>query len=130
MRPSTRFTAASATATYDGKAHAATGITNTVSDKGIEVTAEGNTYYVTGLTTEDPSKIDAGTYSNNITGTAVVKDAEGNVVTEQFNVKTVNGELKIEKAVVTLKSATLTKEYDGTALVNGETALETETGWA
>ena len=36
----------------------------------------------------------------------------------------------INKAEVTLKSKDLSKEYDGTALVNGSTALETETGWA
>ncbi|MGE9893397.1 hypothetical protein ACQRAF_14185, partial [Lachnospiraceae bacterium SGI.240] len=36
----------------------------------------------------------------------------------------------INKASVTLKSADLTRKYNGKALVNGETALETETGWA
>ncbi|WP_295759369.1 hypothetical protein [uncultured Holdemanella sp.] len=37
---------------------------------------------------------------------------------------------QITKRPVTLKSASLEKVYDGTALVNGDTALETEEGWA
>jgi hypothetical protein len=41
----------------------------------------------------------------------------------------VAGKLEITKRPVTLKSANLEKVYDGTALVNGETALETEDGW-
>ena len=36
---------------------------------------------------------------------------------------------QIIKCPVTLKSASLEKVYDGTALVNGDTALETEEGW-
>ena len=117
-------TANSTTATYDGKPHTAEGLETTT------FVVDGNTYTVEGLTTEDPSKTDAGTYTNNITGTAVVKDAAGNVVTDQFVVKTTNGSLTINKADVTLKSADLSKVYDGNALVNGETALATETGWA
>ena len=117
-------TANSTTATYDGKPHTAEGLETTT------FVVDGNTYTVEGLTTEDPSKTDAGTYTNNITGTAVVKDADGNVVTDQFVVKTTNGSLTINKADVTLKSADLSKIYDGDALVNGETALATEEGWA
>ena len=44
--------------------------------------------------------------------------------------KTENGNLVINPRAVTLKSANLNKEYDGTALVNGETALAKEEGWA
>ena len=117
-------TANSTTATYDGQPHTAVGLETTT------FVVEGNTYTVEGLKTEDPSKTDAGTYTNNITGTAVVKDADGNVVTDQFVVKTTNGSLTINKADVTLKSADLSKIYDGDALVNGETALATEEGWA
>ena len=50
-------------------------------------------------------------------------------MTAQFVVKTANGSLVINKAAVTLKSADLSKQYDGKALVNGKTALETEKGW-
>ena len=116
--------AKSATATYDGKEHSAIGVET------YEFVVDGNTYTVTGLSTEDPTQKDAGTYTNNITGTPAVQDENGNDVTSQFTVKTQNGSLTINKAEVTLKSADLNKEYDGTALVNGETALETETGFA
>ena len=114
----------SATATYDGQPHTAAGLETAT----FEV--DGSTYTVEGLTTEDPTKIDAGTYTNNITGTAVVKDASGNDVSAQFVVSTENGSLTINKADVTLKSADLSKPYDGDALVNGTTALATEEGWA
>ncbi|MCB7515032.1 hypothetical protein LI073_13775, partial [bacterium 210917-SL.2.15] len=73
---------------------------------------------------------DAGTYTAEVTGTAVVKDAAGNDVTGQFTVKTENGTLTIGKRSVTLTSANLSKEYDGKALTNGDTALATESGWA
>ncbi|BFK63553.1 hypothetical protein I260019D6_28620 [Dorea longicatena] len=114
----------STTGTYNGTEYSAIGLESTT------FTVDGNVYTVSGLTTEDPVKKDAGTYTNNVTGTAVVKDADGNDVTNQFLVKTVNGSLVINKATVTLKSADLSKEYDGEALVNGTTALATETGWA
>ncbi len=111
-------------ATYDGKEHEATGVET------YEFIENGQKYTVSGLSTEDPKKTDAGTYTNNITGTAVVADANGNVVTDQFSVSTQNGSLVIDKATVTLKSADLEKTYDGNALTNGTTALATETGWA
>ena len=51
--------------------------------------------------------------------------------TEKYIVASVeNGSLVIGKAKVTLKSADLSKKYDGTALENGGTALETESGFA
>ena len=114
----------SASATYDGKEHKAEGFET------LTFTVEGNTYTVSCLTTEDPAKTDAGSYTNNITGTAVVTDANGNDVTAQFAVKTENGSLEINKAKVTLKSADLNKVYDGEALVNGNEPLAIETGWA
>ena len=117
-------TANSTTATYNGTEYSATGM------QGTTFAIDGVQYTVEGLTTENPTQKDAGTYSNNVLGTAIVKDAEGNDVTEQFAVNTVNGSLVINKATVTLKSADLSKEYDGEALVNGTTALATETGWA
>ncbi len=109
---------------YDGKDHSAAGLKTTT------FTVDGETYTVEGLTTEDPTKKDAGTYTNNITGTPVVKDAAGNDVSSEFTVNTENGELVIEKAKVTLKSADLDRVYNGTALVNGTTPLATESGFA
>ncbi|MCI8576129.1 MAG: hypothetical protein HFG64_01130, partial [Lachnospiraceae bacterium] len=61
-----------------------------------------------------------------------------NVGEETYNVRvTVNGvsketsfTLKVTKRQVVLTSADLSKEYDGTALTNGDTALAVESGWA
>ncbi len=112
----------SATVTYDGKAHEATGVeTDTF-------VIDGATYTVSGLRTENPSKVDADTYTNNISGTPVVKDANGNVVTDQFMVKTENGKLVINKAEVTLTSASGEWTYDGTKHSKHE--METVSGFA
>ena len=113
----------STTATYDGKQHSAAGVESN------EFMIDGNKYLVSGLTTEDPADVDAGTYTNNVTGTPVVTDAKGNDVTSQFSIGTENGSLVINKRAVTLKSASITKVYDGTPLTNGDASLETETGF-
>ena len=97
----------SSEATYDGSEHSATGLSTT------EFTVDGNKYYVSGLTTEDPKATNAGTYTNNITGTAVVKDVSGNDVTDQFSVKTTNGKLVVSPKAVTLTSDDGTWTYDG-----------------
>ena len=116
--------AKSGTATYDGKEHKVEGFVAT------EFTVDGNKYTVEGLTASGATGTDAGNYTSKVTSKAVVRDADRNNVTKQFTVKTENGSLVISKATVTLKSADLDKEYDGKALVNGKTALATETGWA
>ena len=116
-------TAKSDTKTYNGREQNVTGIVTN------EFTVNGQKYIVSGLTAEGKGT-DAGEYTAKVTGIAVVKDTADNDVTAQFTVKTENGKLTIAKRTVTLKSADLNKKYDGTALVNGETALETETGWA
>lgn len=110
--------AKSNTATYNGEPHSAKGL------KQDEFTVEGNKYTVSGLTTEDPTKTDAGTYTNNITGTAVVKDAEGNDVTGQFEVTTENGSLVIGKAPVTVTTEGASKTYDGEALTHDVATIE------
>lgn len=51
-------------------------------------------------------------------------------MTEQFAVTSIPGTLTIEKRPLTLKSADLKKDYDGTLLVNGDTKLAIEEGWA
>ena len=70
---------------------------------------------------------DAGTYdaqfANGTVGT--VDKTEKYIV-----VSAKDGKLVIGKAKVTLKSADLSKKYDGTALKNGDNALETESGFA
>ena len=110
------------TATYDGKQHSVSGV------KTNEFTVEGNTYTVSGLTTENPTQTNAGTYSNNITGTAVVTDAQGNDVTSEFEVTTENGSLVIDKAKVAMKSASDKWTYDGNEHTKPE--MEYVTGFA
>lgn len=103
-------TANSATETYDGTEKTASGVTGTTStnDKGAQFTVEGLSATVSGT--------DAGEYTNEVSGTPVVKDAAGNDVTSQFKVKTVNGKLAIDKRAVTIKPKNATKAYDGKPL--------------
>ncbi|MBM6765490.1 MBG-2 domain-containing protein [Faecalicoccus pleomorphus] len=64
-------------------------------------TVDGNTYTVEGLSAE-ATATDAGVYPVNVTGTAVVRDADNNDVTAQFSVKTQDGKLTITPADVTI----------------------------
>ena len=112
----------STTVTYDGKVHEAAGVETYT----FEI--DGVTYTVSGLTTQDPSKAYVGEYANNIIGTPVVKDANGNDVTDQFMVKTENGKLVINQAEVTLTSASGEWTYDGTTHSKHE--METVSGFA
>ena len=69
---------------------------------------------------------DANTYPATFPeGTVGTVDATGKYIVSEA----INGSLTITKRPVTLTSATLSKEYDGTALVNGETPLAREEGW-
>lgn len=103
-------TANSATKTYDGTEKTVSGVTDTTftNDKGAQFTVEGLSATVSGT--------DAGEYTNEVSGTPVVKDAAGNDVTSQFKVKTVNGKLVIDKRAVTIKPKDATKAYDGKPL--------------
>ena len=101
---------------YDGTEKTASGF------KTLEFEVEGNTYTVEGLTASN-AQTNAGTYTVEITGTAAVKDANGNDVTAQFTVTEVDGQLVITKRSVTLTSADDTKTYDGTALTNSKVTV-------
>ncbi|MGM9592588.1 MAG: S-layer homology domain-containing protein [Oscillospiraceae bacterium] len=96
---------------YDGTEKTVSGL---VTDT---FTVDGATYTVEGLTAS-AAGTDAGTYDSIVTGTPVVRDADGSDVTERFTVKTENGTLTISKRTVTLTSASDKKEYDGKALTN------------
>lgn len=109
----------SATVPYDGDEHAAVGA-GVIGGVGYTFEAYGQTYTIEGLTTSDPKSTDACVKENTITGTAVVKDADRNVVTDQFDVTTENGKLTISKRVVTIKPKNATKVYDGNPLVATE----------
>ena len=101
---------------YDGTEKTVTGFET------LAFTVNGQQYTVSGLSAEGKGT-DAGSYDVKVTGTAVVKDAEGNVVTDQFAVKSVQGTLTIQKRNVTLTSATDSKQYDGTPLRNNEVTV-------
>lgn len=104
-------TANSDTQTYDGEAHSVSGVSGTTytNKEGAVFTVEGLSATVSGT--------DAGEYTNKVTGTAVVKDAQGNDVTSQFKVTTADGKLTINKRDVTIKPKDATKDYDGKKLV-------------
>lgn len=101
--------------TYNGSEQSVSGFTGAPEDadfSGITVGANGT---------------DAGTYLAQF-----AKDPVGTVdkTKKYIVVSAKDGSLVIGKAEVTLKSADLSKKYDGTALKNGGTALETESGFA
>lgn len=91
--------------TYDGEVHSVSGF------KTLSFTVEGNTYTVSGLDAS-VSGTDANTYTNAVTGTAVVKDDNGNDVTGQFTVNTQNGTLTIKQAEVTITADNKEKFVD------------------
>ena len=110
-------TANSAEFTYDGNEHAVEGFET------LEFPVDGNKYTVSGLSAS-ASGTDAGTYPNNVTGTAKVTDAAGNDVTSQFSVTTESGSLVINKAKATIAPKDATKAYDGTDLKASEFVTE------
>lgn len=107
----------SAESTYDGNEHAVEGFET------LEFAVDGNEYTVSGLSAS-VSGTDAGTYPNNVTGTAKVTDAAGNDVTSQFSVTTESGSLVINKAKATIAPKDATKAYDGTDLKASEFVTE------
>ncbi len=88
----------------------------------MEFSVEGNTYTVEGLTTSNPSSTNVCSLTNAISGTAVVKDAKGNDVTNQFTVHTTNGTLEIKPATLTITVTNQTTDYNGEP--QGETGTE------
>ena len=90
---------------------------------------EGNTYTVEGLTAEKTGKNVSDSGSVPVTGTATVKDADGNDVTAQFKVTVEPGTLTINRRLITFTSQPATKEYDGTPLMNPTVVVE-EDGFA
>ena len=99
------FTGASKTVTYTGSEQSITGITPTGLIAGHDY--EGLTYAAKGT--------NVGEYDGKFTGTAVIKDAAGNDVTKNYNVKTEIGKLTISKAeiAVTFTGESKTVPYNG-----------------
>ncbi len=103
----------SLTEKYDGTDKSVSGFET------LSFTVDGNTYTVSGVEASLTEK-NAGTYPVNVKGTAIVSDAEGHNVSDQFAVTVVQGALTIDKRNVTMSSADDTKPYDGDPLVNDE----------
>ena len=80
--------AKSGTFVWDGTEKSVSGF------KTSDFIVNGNEFTVSGLNAEG-SGTDAGTYPVEITGTPVVSDAEGNDVSDQFDVTAVDGTLTI-----------------------------------
>lgn len=80
--------AKSGTFVWDGTEKSVSGF------KTLDFIVNGNEFTVSGLNAEG-SGTDAGTYPVEITGTPVVSDAEGNDVSDQFDVTAVDGTLTI-----------------------------------
>ena len=114
---------------YDGNEHVVDGFVGADENGVIPYQVGDKTYYISGITAEAKGT-DAGDYPTQASGTPIVKDADGNDVSDQFDVTVTPGKLTIKKAEVTLKSADLSKPYDGKALMNGSTAMAVESGWA
>lgn len=112
------LTPAGGSAVYDGEEHGVSGFESTTA------VIEEETYEVSGLTVE-ASGTDAGSYGVNVSGTAVVRDAEGNDVTDQFSVEISSAALTITPREVLLRSADESFEYDGSAH-NGSGRIEIE----
>jgi hypothetical protein len=114
------ITANSQSRAYNGQALTNAGYTYT---EGVLAEGDVLTATVEGTITE------FGKVANKVTGYQVKRGEED--VTENYTFgESVDGKLEILKKTVTLKSADLRKVYDATELVNGETDLETEDGWA
>ena len=113
--------------TYDGTEKTVSGFVGET-DRGVPISIGGQTFYVTGLKA-NAKGTNANTYEVETSGTPRVKNSSGTDVTNYFNITIKKGSLTINKRSVTLTSASLDKEYDGTALTNGDTDLATETGW-
>ena len=99
---------------YDGTVKSAAGFETLV------FVVNGETYTVGGLTTSDPSGANVGTLVNEISGTPVVTDAQGDTVTSQFTVVTVNGMLDIAPRTITVKADNKTKVYDNNTATDPE----------
>ncbi|WP_051638650.1 hypothetical protein [Butyrivibrio sp. NC2002] len=128
-------TGLSGTYKYDGTEHEVSGfIAEGRSNSEFRVNGNGDpaesisfeignaAFTVSGISSRGVGK-NAGEYEVTTTGSPVVKDSFGNVVTSQFNFEFVSGKLTIEKRNVTLKSASDKKEYDGEALTNDEVTI-------
>ena len=118
---------------YDGTDHSVTGIHMTGEtgrdDSGNTLfTVDGNEYRMEGLTAAAFAR-NSGTFAVPISGNPVIRDAQGNDVTNQFIVRTVSGEITVRKRVLTLESGSAERTYTGKPVTNN-TVTVTGDGFA
>jgi uncharacterized repeat protein (TIGR02543 family) len=106
------LTADSENVIYDGKPHQVN------SFSGNTFIYNGQKYTIEGLTAKSEKATDSGSYTVEILGTAVVKDAAGNDVTDWFNIVVNTGTLTIVPRNITVQAASASKTYDGTPLTD------------
>ena len=114
------ITANSARKTYDGTPLTDNGFTFT---EGVLADGDLLTAVVEGSATN------VGDEGKNVVKSYAVKRGETDVTKNYTFGNSIDGKLTINPRKVTLKSADLSKTYDGTPLVNGKTALATEDGF-
>ena len=112
-------TAANDEKVYDGTPLTNNGFTHT----GVLADGDVLTAVVEGSATN------VGDEGKNVVKSYAVKRGETDVTKNYTFGNSIDGKLTINKRKVTLKSADLSKTYDGTPLVNGKTALATEDGF-
>ncbi|MBP3279136.1 MAG: hypothetical protein J6M44_09305, partial [Butyrivibrio sp.] len=108
----------------DSEDAALTNVKNTA--KGLEFTEGDVKFYVTGISASLSKKdvlrkidsTDVESYTVEVNGEAVIKDENGNAVSDQFDVTVLDGTLTINPRNVTLTSASGEREYDGTELTS------------
>jgi hypothetical protein len=109
----------SLTHVYDGKPHTVEGFTSQDVDGSAIVQKDGENYFVSGISA-GVTKTDADVYEVAISGTPVVKDSKGNIITDKCDVILRSGSLIISPRSITVTAASATKTYDGTALTKNE----------
>ena len=103
----------SATVTYNGQEQSVTGfepLTFTLEENGQTYTVEGLTAEAKGTDASDTP------YEGTITGEAIIKDVNDNVVTDQFTVTRTPGTLTIKPYPLTIATDSDEKGYDGQPL--------------
>ena len=115
-------TGESGTVLYDGKDHTVSGIhvtgeTGTTESGAVTFRADGNEYTLSCLAAEASAR-NAGTYAVPVSGNPMIRDAEGNDVTDQFIVHTASGAITVNKRTLTLESGSAEQTYTGKPLVN------------
>lgn len=125
-----QVTANSDTATYDGNPHSVSGFEGETENGIVVIASNDLTYYVTNLQSKATgTNVSDSVKAIAISGSAIVKDTEGNDVTNQFKLTTVPGSLTINKRNVYLESKPFSKIYDGIELKDNGSGLDREEGW-